>query len=54
MAKKVVPFPTKREFCSWCWKKVRVPHNFNEEEHIPFCTRGCKDAHNLFKALYPD
>lgn len=51
---KVYKFPYKADFCFWCWKPVKVKHNFDEKTTSAFCCAGCRDAYYLFGKLYKD
>ena len=40
--------------CVWCSKIMEVPDSYDDLQHKGVCSKGCKDAENLFNMYYSD
>lgn len=43
-----------KAFCCWCLAPIKVPNNFNHKKQKAVCSKGCKDAENLFTTYWSD
>ena len=45
---------TKKSVCVWCHSIIDVPDHYDDLQHKAVCSRGCRDAEQLFTAIYSD